>query len=92
MNLVIGSSSAFSDGMMMAAALLKARSDNSGAYGFFSVILTVLASTASTPLMTSAACLPRVAIFSQRFSEATTSVESMSEPSWNLMPVLSGIV
>jgi hypothetical protein len=78
--------------MMIAAALFSDNSESSGAKGLLRVSLTVLSSTASTAANVSAACLPRVATFIQRCSEATTSVEFMSEPLWNLTPVRSGTV
>ncbi|KAG0905192.1 hypothetical protein G6F32_017196 [Rhizopus arrhizus] len=52
----------------------------------------VLASGASMLLMTLAAPLPRVAVSVQRFKEASTSDESILEPSWNVMPWRRGIV
>ncbi|MNT84809.1 hypothetical protein D3C72_2248830 [compost metagenome] len=52
----------------------------------------VLASGASMPAMILAAFLPRVAVSVQRLSEASTSDESILEPSWNVMPWRSGIV
>ena len=52
----------------------------------------VLASGASMLEMTLAAPLPRVAVSVQRLSEASTSDESIFEPSWKVMPWRSGIV
>ncbi|CLR49515.1 Uncharacterised protein [Mycobacterium tuberculosis] len=42
--------------------------------------------------MKPAACLPREASFVQRLSEAATSSDAMSLPSWNLMSERSLIV
>ncbi len=79
-------------GMMTAALLFMASSAVSGAYGCLSVMRIVLASGASMPLMILAAILPRVAVSVQRFRDASTSDESIFEPSWNVMPWRSAIV